>query len=410
MRAKSTIFVLLFLFVVLFSFPQIHIKAEENTIVVPDNYSTIQEAIQNADEGDTIFVKKGIYDGPINETLIINKTISLVGEENTTLNLHPLLLNKTLFYVPYLTYNTSIIIESNNVTISGFTVKTPSPGGSISVIGDGAQIINCLITPSLSLIGSHSTIVETFLVSALTVKGSNQTIAQNTIFKGDLEISSSYNNITGNTIDDEIRLTGSNNIISDNSFYRFFLEYSDLNKIHNNTFSCIWIGFHGHTCSNNTVSGNTLDGGYIWGILMGDGFYNVFYDNIIKNFGGSHDGYGVAIGGNHLVAENNTFYHNIFLNNNKNVGYNWDQLGTGNFWDNGIEGNYWDDYTGIDANGDGIGDTPYVIDDKNQDNFPLMKPTIIPEFPSWTRLLLVFVVFAVALIIYNGKLNKESMM
>jgi nitrous oxidase accessory protein len=363
------------------------IKAEATTIVVPDDYQTIADAINYASEGDTIFVKKGNYDGPRDETLIIDKTISLIGEETTTLNLHPLLLNKSIFGQPYQTFNTSMIVQSNNVTISGLTIKTPSSagGGAISVNGDGVQIVNCIInTPDLSLKGSYSTISETRLfIGNLAVRGSKQTISKNTVFKGDIDITSSHNNITLNTLIEEIRLEGSNNMISGNSFYRIFLENSDSNKIHNNTFSCIWLGLYGHTCSNNIVSGNNLDGGYIWGILMGDGSNNVFYNNYITDYGGSHDGYGVAIGGNHFVAENNTFYHNTFVNNNKNVGYNWEINGIGNFWDNGIEGNYWDDYTGMDADGDGIGDTPYIIDEKNQDNFPLMAQIRSFDAGTW---------------------------
>jgi nitrous oxidase accessory protein len=368
------------------AFPNVGtVIAEPKTIVVPDDFSTIQSAIDNAFGGDTIFVKKGNYNGPISKTLIIDKPVSLIGEgtsligESTTLTLYPLLLNKTIFGQPYPTYNTSLIVKANNVSISGFTIKTPSVpsggGGGISVIGDGTTISNCIINLlSLSLGGSYTTISETQLfIATLRVKGSHQNISQTTIFNGDVDIDSSYINFVGNTMIDEISLNGSSNVISGNYFSRIVLEYSDLNRIHNNTCGFICLGSYGHTCSNNTISANILDGDNIWGILMADGSYNVFYDNYIANYTGSHDGYGVAFGGNHLVAENNIFYHNTFLNNNKNVGYNWQINGIGNSWDNGIEGNYWDDYNGTDANGDGIGDTPYIIDENNRDNYPLME-------------------------------------
>jgi len=49
-------------------------------------------------------------------------------------------------------------------------------------------------------------------------------------------------------------------------------------------------------------------------------------------------------------------------------------VGSLNRWDNGLVGNYWSDYEGADVNGDGIGDTPYVINAANQDRYPLMTP------------------------------------
>jgi hypothetical protein len=51
-------------------------------------------------------------------------------------------------------------------------------------------------------------------------------------------------------------------------------------------------------------------------------------------------------------------------------------------WDNGAMGNYWSDYSGVDQNNDGIGDTPYVIDENNKDSYPLM--TAHESLPSPT--------------------------
>jgi len=45
-------------------------------------------------------------------------------------------------------------------------------------------------------------------------------------------------------------------------------------------------------------------------------------------------------------------------------------------------GNYWADYNGTDKNRDGIGDEPEILNDKNIDYYPLMRPVdeyIIPD-------------------------------
>jgi len=405
------------------------VKAEPKTIVVPDDYQTISAALVGAREGDTIFVKKGTYQ---EQTLEINKSLSLIGEdaEETILKFDPPLVEVQILYSKMTVPVTAITINTDNFELSGFTIDMPrgmsakenvTMAGGLVAEGDRIELVGNRLSSSLQLSGSLLNITDNEIAGSLILNGSNQTVASNLIENG-VKIRGSFNRIIENTIDEDVRLMSSSfNLIIGNSFPKMYIEYSNSNLISGNSFTTLWIGIYGHVCSNNTISANEATGPSNWGILMGAGSYNVFYDNLISNYTGSH-GYGIAIGGNHLVAEYNTFYRNMLMNNGRHVGTNWEVLGEGNFWDNGEVGNYWDNYTGSDSDGDVIGDVPHIVegckwdDDAGghvefvfgQDNYPLMEPfeipeveipEAIPEFPSWIILppFLMAVLFTVIL-------------
>jgi len=88
------------------------------------NYSKIQDAIDNASEGDTVFV----YDdsSPYYEHLIVNKSISLIGEDKETTVIDG---NKTgdVVYIWY---------YANWVNISGFTIQNSGDNNSDSGINN----------------------------------------------------------------------------------------------------------------------------------------------------------------------------------------------------------------------------------------------------------------------------------
>ncbi len=83
-------------------------------------------------------------------------------------------------------------------------------------------------------------------------------------------------------------------------------------------------------------------------------------------------------------------------------------------WDNGSRGNYWSDYNGTDADSDGIGDTPYVIDVLNEDRYPLMQspaspPTVAPNINVIVAAVaLSATVAVVAILVFRRKKKKAA--
>ncbi|KKL71485.1 hypothetical protein LCGC14_2094440, partial [marine sediment metagenome] len=68
----------------------------------------------------------------------------------------------------------------------------------------------------------------------------------------------------------------------------------------------------------------------------------------------------------------NIISKNNFTNNYRHA----KDVGYGNQWDNGSIGNYWDNYTGVDTDDDGIGDSPYTYifgSAGSQDNYPIWR-------------------------------------
>ncbi len=156
------------------------------------------------------------------------------------------------------------------------------------------------------------------------------------------------------------------------------------------------------TVSNSTIFGNQIDNnGYAAFYLDGAVDCTITENNVVDNYCFFNIRHG---------SENNTFFHNNFIGNWTGSAGERDSQ---NFWDNGLEGNYWEGYNGTDANGDNIGDTPYLIDDYSNsvDIYPLMTPVdtpdVLPEFSSWTTMLIIFTVFAIAVALYKRRLAKN---
>jgi len=137
-----------------------------------------------------------------------------------------------------------------------------------------------------------------------------------------------------------------------------------------------YIGTYLYT-SNNTIADCALSDNIVGILLSGDS------NTITRNYIARNEE-SIFFGVNNPGDEplNIILTHNSFVDNIVHFsgcfceGYNTTE--TVHTWDDGEEGNYWSDYNGTDADGDGIGDTPYVIDVQNRDRYPFMQLAAIP--------------------------------
>jgi parallel beta-helix repeat protein len=312
-------------------------------------YPSIQEAINNATEGSSVFVSAGTY----YEHPVINKTVSIVGEDE----------NVTILDGNY-TGNV-LNVTARDATITRFTVRN---SGSAEL--NSGIYINGKAGNNVS-----DSIVENNYVGILVFNSTRCNLSRNTVFKNN---------------DDGIRLkfcsnvTAVNNTVFSNRFYGINLHDSNENMISGNIGSSNTYGFccdrnsnnntiHKNSflsnsnfgiviswySDNNTVSCNTVSGNYVgvdldWGSTNNFVFGNSIFDN----------SYGMWLS----RVRSNLLFHNNFVGNTREA-FTFDSA---IICDNGLEGNYWSRYAGIDVNQDGLGETLYSPAPNCMDNHPLM--------------------------------------
>ena len=278
-------------------------------------YNFIQDAVDAASDGDTINVYNGIY----RETVVLNKSINLLGEN----------MDKTLLINNEDIAEDSVIIwvTANNCTVKGFKIE--------------------FFNSSFDTVG-------------IKVSSSDNIISDNTIL-----YTSQGNEKYGISVD---RYSENNIIIRNNiseSSYGIYITYASHNDVSRNTIVnssyCIYL----RSTYISNVSWNNISSCFQGIRLKGATGSKIFRNMVVGNLYGMFFCCG---------AQGNTIYYNTFKQNTMENAN--DTLS--NQWDNGTDGNYWDDYTekypAAIQLGD-VWDTPYIISDgENQDRFPLVHP------------------------------------
>ncbi len=292
------------------------------------DFTTIQAAVTAASSGDTIIVKDGTY----TENVDVDKSLEIRSENGADLAIvqasNP---SDDVFCV-----------TAQNVTINGFTASgatTMDNNAGIKIASSGGF---CTIT--------------------------------NNKCNGNSTGISVVSSVGGNTV--------SNNICTSSGKYGIYLSNTTNNSVTGNTCSNNTAGtgyalYLADNANNNTVNGNTSDSNTI-GIRVKNADNNSIFNNTSLN-----NAYGMEIATGSI---GNAFYLNNFTGNTSaqlSAGYG---AISGNYWNSqaeqvysfndtqytGLVGNFWSNYTGADADSNGIGDTPYQTISTDYDNYPLM--------------------------------------
>ncbi len=245
----------------------------------PGNYSKIQDGVNNASDGDTVFVYRGTY----YENIDIDKIINLIGED------------KNITIIDGGGKHDVICIHNDNdgVTLSGFTIQNSGNYTDGNYEDCGVDVL------------SNNNTIQDNIISHNQLHGIRIGLAKgNTIIKN--IIMSNPNE--GLLIDYSDNNKIVNNIISNNSFFGINILEGKENNISNNIVSYNYLG----------ISFTSLSSGDLYNIVSNN--------NIINN----------SVG---LDIENaKTFiYKNNFIDNIANAQVllcrnSWD----GNYWDDWI--------------------------------------------------------------------------
>jgi parallel beta-helix repeat protein len=401
----ANFFCIVLLLSVLTNVFHLQLSVAKSEIVVPDAFSSIQEAINHAIPGDVIYVKAGIY---LENIVIENNNLKILGENKYT----------TIIEGPGT--GSVVYLKANNTLFNGFTIKNSGYNFTDSGI---------YIDHSINSQISDNNVIENNL-------GLYLYASSNIVLRNNSMITNLYNfgvygdNLqeyihdidTTNTVDGKpliylvnqtdrkapvnsgyVAIVNSTNIsLQDLTLSRnwpaVLFAYSTNSDIRNITatrnMDCIWI----LNCSACSVTNSTISDNNWGGIAFVDSSACSAYGNNINN----NAEYGVLLSG----SSDNLFYQNNFINNTNQV---WLFGFTSNIWDDGYSmgGNFWSNYGCTDdkrgseqnqAGNDGICDLPFIIDSNNSDHYPLTTPWSTQSLNNPSISLILYVIAGIVIL------------
>ncbi len=400
MGSKRNIFTMLLVALLAVTLlPYAVVQAQTKTLIVPDQYSTIQAAVDSASAGDTVFVKAGTY--ALSGQILINKPLSLIGENTSTtiIDQQPL---------PY--GGASIKIMADNVTVSGFTIQNSDHGilvGKWDPTNTSNAAVNCHIQGNKLLNGNYGIWVE----GGIGFNIANNTILNNREYGIYLYPTAIDGTITGNHISHNGWQKASDSC-------GIGLHYAKNITIADNNLTDNYEGIYLQFATQVNIHGNNITDSQVAGFCFGQfsAYTSVYENNFTRNAvaigligffdPALNDRYAIGSASywRSLNYSNNLVYRNNFVDNSKqatsmfphlDLGYNITDVIS---WDNGAVGNFWSDYqskypNATEIGSSGIGSLPYVIDANNTDHYPLLAladntaPTITvlsPENKNYT--------------------------
>lgn len=301
--------ILIFVFLVITTVP-----VSANTFIVGDSeadYTSIQDAVDNAKDRDTIQVCNGNY----SENIFVDKALTIKTHSKNTYAtiIQAKNIEENIFYV-----------TSNEVNITGFTIKAGKEDNRrISDENAGIYLDNvhdCVI--SNNVLSGHANGI--FLNHSF-----DTIISDNFVFSNNLHgiyVTNSKNNLL------------SNNEVSSNNYGIYFASsshnrLSNNNASHNNNYGIALWNSSRNVLENNLASSNK------YGICLTSSFENELHDNVayrnglhgiylwwsstnnLKNNSLNFNGYS---GINLYGSSNNYFDYNNASSNKKGVRLEWD--------------------------------------------------------------------------------------
>jgi len=296
---------------------------------------------------------------------------------NNTVNGKPLLYykNKNNVILDGIGVGQIILANCSNFEIKNISISHATIGIEIAYSND-ISLANCNISNNGEGIRFHSSFNNT--ISNCNISNNGVGTDADSFYNNTISNCNISNNGEGIRFHSSFNNTISNcNIYSSSSWHGILFDSSSYNTLFNcNICSSNWYNVYLYSSSNNTISNCNISKNRYGGILFDSSSSN----NIISNCNISDNNHhGIRF----HSSSNNTIYTNNFINNSNTV---YCLYNSTNIWHSPMQvtytydgntytsylGNYWSNYTGSDANHDGIGDVAYYIEENNYDYYPLM--------------------------------------